>query len=280
MKEKNIFSAQWPSGQVPTLMVNFQENKTKLVDTLAITMVAIYLTQLNKDWKKLWGFNVDRALNFIERRAYKHEIEGFTLWQFNGFYPADWEDTSFAIYLLAKNNRLKISELNSLRELLLNNTTEQGTGVWVKDPYSSGNAIQNHWDPTSAINILRLHYLLKSDEAVSSKVEKFIIKNLSLDQFRKTTLYYTPSVTAFFAQRLISDFSCNNSEFISAVNNFYKEVIDAISEELLDATSFERALLNLPTKENDNGLIFHHGRRTSVWYGSPILHELAITLMT
>jgi len=173
---------------------------------------------------------------------------------------------------------LKISELELLRELLLNNTTEQGTGVWVKDPYSSGNAIRNHWDPTSAINILRLHYLLESGEVVSNKVEKFIIKNLSLDQFKKTTLYYTPSVTAFFAQRLISDFSCKNSEFILAANNFYKEVITAISEGVLDATSFERALLNLPTKENDNGLIFHHGRRTDVWYGSPVLHELAILL--
>lgn len=166
-------------------------------------MVAIYLAQLHNKWERWWGANIEKALDFIEQQACKHEIEDFILWQFNGFYPADWEDTSFAIFLLVKNNRLKVSELKSLKELLLNNTTDQGTGVWIKDLYSSNNANHNHWDPTSAINILRLHYLLQSDESVRNKVEKFIVKNLSLDQFRKTTLYYTPPVTAFFAQRLL-----------------------------------------------------------------------------
>ena len=278
-ERKNIFATQLASGEIPTLMINVDEKKTRLVDTLAITMVAVYLAQLQKDWEKLWGSNIEKALDFIEQSAYKTEIEDLTLWHFNGFYPPDWEDTSFAIFLLVKNNRLKVSELNSLKELLLNNTIEQGTGVWVKDSYSFGNAKNNQWDPTSAINILRLHYLLKSDETVCNKVEKFIIEDLSLDQFERATLYYTPPVTAFFAQRLLSDFSRNNVDFRLAVENFYKEVTDAIIAGSLYATPFEKALLNFPAKENDKGLIFHHGRRTKVWYGSPVLHKLALSLM-
>lgn len=276
MRDDSIFATQCPSGQIPTLMINFQERKIKWVDTLAITMVAVYLAQLNKNWKTLWGSNVEKALDFIIQRAYKHEIEDFLVWQFNGFYPADWEDTSFAIFLLVKNNRLKIGELKSLKELLLNNTTEQGTGVWIKDSYSSSNANQNHWDPTSAINILRLHYLLKSNKDVCNRLERFITKNLSLTQFSKTTLYYTPPITAFFAQRLLCDFSCGNEEFRLTAENFYKEVANAISSGCLRATSFERALLNLPAEKNDKGLIFHHGRRTNIWYGSPVLHKLAM----
>ena len=273
---KHIFSTQLTSGQIPTLMINTDEKKTKRVDTLAITMVAVYLAQLQKDWEKLWGSNIEKALDFIEQCAYRTEIENLTLWHFNGFYPPDWEDTSFAIYLLVKNNRLKVSDLDSLRELFFSNMTEQGAGVWVKDPYSSGNVNNNQWDPTSALNILRMYYLFEIDETECEKAEKFIIKNLSLDQFKGATLYYTAPIAAFFAQRLLSDFSHNNANFKVAVKNFYKEVTDAISDESLFATPFEKALLDLPAKKDDKGLIFHHGKRTKVWYGSPVLHKLAL----
>lgn len=187
MIPKNIFSTQTPCEQIPTLMVNQQERKRKWVDTLAITMIAVYLAQLHRDWVNFSG--VQKALDFIERRVYQHEIEGFMFWHFNGFYPPDWEDTSFAIFLLVKNNRLDIAKLEPIRDLLLSNTTEQGGGVWIKDPYSFDNAQQNHWDPTSAINILRLYYLLESDKKERMATEQFVRKHLSLEQFRGATLY-------------------------------------------------------------------------------------------
>ena len=278
MKGKNIFSTQLRSGEIPTLMVNFDEGKEESINTLAITMVAVYLAQLQVDWEKRWGSSIEKALDFIESRAYRHETEDYVFWHFNGFYPPDWEDTSFAIYLLVKNNRLKISELGSLRKLFLSNMTKRGVGVWIKDPYSSGNANQNQWDPTSALNILRLYYLFKVDEAKCNKMEEFIIKNLSLYQFEKATLYYTPPITAFFAQRLLRDFSCNNTDFRLAVRDFYKEVRSAINDGSLLATPFEKALLKFSTKDDDQGLIFHHGRRMKIWYGSPVLHQLALLL--
>ena len=276
MEGKDIFSTQLRSGEIPTLMVNLDEGKEESVNTLAITMVAVYLAQLQMDWEKRWGSSIEKALDFIESRAYRHETEDYVFWHFNGFYPPDWEDTGFAIYLLVKNNRLKISELGSLRKLFLSNMTKRGVGVWIKDPYSSGNANQNQWDPTSALNILRLYYLFKVDEVECEKAERFIIENLSLNKFEKVTLYYTAPITAFFAQRLLSDFLCNNDNFRLAIRNFYNEVTDAISAGFLIATPIEKALLNFSTGENDRGLIFHHGRRTKICYGSPVLHKLAL----
>lgn len=279
MLSKSIFSTQRSSGQIPTLMANNQEKRMKWVDTLAITMVAAYLAQLHRHWQTLWGSNIQRSLDFIQHRVYEHEIEDFKVWHFNCFYPPDWEDTSFAIYLLVKNNRLEIDQLENLRGLLLFNTTEQGTGIWVKDPYSSGNAERNYWDPTSAINILRLHYLLETEKSERGKVEKFIKQNLVLENFGKTTLYYTPPVTAFFIQRLIEDFPNLTEALVPAAKAFHREVTKAVIDGFLPATFFEKALLGLPTQENDYGLIFHHAKRNVIWYGSPVLHALAQTVL-
>jgi len=256
-------------------MVNFQENRRELVDTLAITMVAVYLAQLHRNWGIMWGAGIQKALDFIRSRVYEHEIEGFKLWHFNGFYAPDWEDTSFAVFLLMKNGLLKIAQLESLRALLLNNTTQQGTGIWVKDPYSSDNAQNNHWDPTSGLNILRLHYLLESDKLKRRRVEAFIQQNLTLERFWGATLYYTPPVAAFFARRLAEDFPVSTDAIAPALLSFHQAVVKAISRGYLDATPFEKTLVGLPTGENDDGLIFHHGRRTVIWYGSPTLHTLA-----
>jgi len=276
MIPKNIFSTQTLCGQIPTLMVNKQERKYKWVDTLAITMVAVYLIQLYRDWINFPG--VQEALDFIEQRVYQHEIEGFMFWHFNGFYPPDWEDTSFAIFLLVRNNRLDINKLGPIRDLLSSNTTEQGSGVWIKDCYSASNAQQNHWDPTSAINILRLHYLLDSDKKGKKATERFVTKHFSLEQFGRSTLYYTAPVAAFFAKMIVRDFPDDTQSIAAPALSFYQEVVSAIKNGILVATSFESALLGFPALEKDNGLLFHHGKRDGIWYGSPILHELAMGL--
>jgi len=256
------------------LMVNRREGICKWVDTLAITMVAVYLAQIHQNWQSLWNDNIQGALDFISGRLYEHEIEGYRFWHFNGFYPPDWEDTSFAIYLLWKNGRLERKTLEPNRKLLIKNTTELGTGVWVKDPYLEGNAQNNHWDPTSAINTLRLHYILETEESVRNKVERFVCSNLTLAQFAGSSLYYTAPLTSFFAQRLILDFPDLTGHLLQNVDHFRVEVRRAIENEVIAATPFERALLGLPTLHEDNGLIFHHGRRTDIWYGSPILCRL------
>ncbi|MCK5491084.1 MAG: hypothetical protein KAI67_04535 [Candidatus Pacebacteria bacterium] len=272
----DIFETQLDSGEIPTLMMNYDEGTEKWVDTVAITMVAVYLAQLNPKWEKKWRKNIEAALEFIEKKTYKHKIEDLRLWHFNGFYPPDWEDTGFAIYLLVKNGRLNISKLESLKTLFLGNATEDGVGVWVKDSYSSDNKKNNQWDPTSSLNILRLYYILQIDRAECEKAERFIMKYLSLDKFEKGTLYYTAPIAAFFAKRLISDFSIDSNIFSNAVNNFYQEVVDAILKGLLEATSFERALFGLHIKEIDDGSIFHHGMRIEICYGSPVLCKLAL----
>lgn len=273
-----IFMSQLPSGEIPTLMVNEVEGWKKAVNTSAITMVAVYLAQLHPSWEMLWNRNIQKALNFIEQNAFRHETEGYLLCFFNGFYQSDWESTSFMIYLLEKNGRLTIDEFDSIRKLFLSNVSDNGVGIWVKDSYSSDNEKNNQWDPTSSLNILRLYYLLKIDRSECDKAEKFIMKYLTLRQFAKSTLYYTAPVAAFFAKRLISDFSIVNDDFVVAINNFHQEVVEAIIDESLRATSFEKTLLGLDAEEVDNGLIFHHGRRNEVWYGSPVLHKLASTI--
>jgi len=275
---ENIFSGQTTKGQIPTLMLNRQEGSRKLVDTLAITMVAVYLAQLHQEWKEVWGSSIEQALNFIEQQVYQHEIEGFKMWHFNGFYPPDWEDTSFAVFLLVKNGRISPVELGPLRELLENNTTEEGTGVWIKDTYSADNIQRNHWDPTSALNILRIHYILGSDPKKRILVERFIQQNLLLDEFAKATLYYTAPVAAFFGKRLIEDFPNHTTAIALSIRSFHQEVFQAVRRGYLIATPFEKALLGIITDEKDVGLIFHHGKRFQVWYGSPVLHNLAQSL--
>ncbi len=272
---ENIFTGQLPSGEVPTVMLNRHEGTIRQVDTLAITMVAVYLAQMIHGWRTAWGDNIHRALDFIQSRAYLSKIEDFPAFHFNAYYPPDWEDTSFAIFLLARNGRLDTGRLANLRDLLHLNTTEDGTGIWLKDSYSTGNAQSNHWDPTSSINILRLHYLLETDPRSRRATEKFVTRHLNLGAFDSATLYYTPPIAAFFASRLLTDFPEVTGEIHYALSSFVADVREAVVRGYLTATLFERALLGYPDPSDDDGLIFHHGKRTVIWYGSPVLHQLA-----
>lgn len=271
-----MFLRQWPSGQWPTLLVNVWEKKIKPVDTLAITAVIVYLAQLSRK-VILDKFSLTKALDFIKNRCYINEIEGFQVWHFNSFYPPDWEDTAMAVYLLLKNGRLQLNQLEPLRKLLIQNTPENGTGVWVKDPYSKGNSKNNHWDPTTALNVLRLHCLLEVDKVIRVNLETFVKESLALKSFNKMTLYYTPPVAAFFAKQLLLDFPELQSNLGKSLEGFYKDVRLAVENNQIVATSFEKSLLGIKTvlSEYDPGLIFHHGRRFNIWYGSPMLYKLA-----
>ncbi len=272
---EQVFQSQRLSGEVPTIMLNRHEGTRHEVDTLAITMVAVYLAQMVRNWQVSWSDNIQRALDFIQSRAYHSEIEDTLAFHFNAYYPPDWEDTSFAIFLLARNGRLDTGRLAKLRDLLHLNTTEDGTGIWLKDPYSSGNAQSNHWDPTSSINILRLHYLLETEPQSRRATERFVIRHLRLDAFSSATLYYTAPTAAFFASRLLTDFPELSAEIHDALTSFVVDVRKAVGRNDLIATPFEKALLGYPDPADNDGLIFHHGKRTVIWYGSPILHQLA-----
>ncbi len=276
VQNKETFLKQLPSGQWPSLLVNVQEKKTKPVDTLAITIMVVYLAQVSK--QNIVDVSViSSALDFIEKRCYINEVEGYRVWHFNSFYPPDWEDTAMAVYLFLKNRRLKFEQLEPLRNLLIQNTSDNGTGVWIKDPYSKGNSQRNHWDPTTATNILRLHYLLGVDRRIVARLEGFVVRNLNLKNFYENSLYYSPALSAFFAKRLLIDFPEASKRIGKQLESFYSEVISAIYNKKLEASYFEKALLGIGDifPERDPGLIFHHGRRFNVWYGSPILYELA-----
>ncbi len=265
---------QLPSGQWPTLMVNIGEKKTKIVDSLATTIMVVYLTQMRD---RSLSQSIDRALGYILSKRYIHEIEGFPVWHFNAFYPPDWEDTAMAVYVLVRNGRLSVNQLEPLRKLLIQNTSDLGTGVWIKDPYSKGNGRNNHWDPTTALNVLRLHCLLETDSVVRVRLEKFIIDVLNLENFFRMTLYYTPPLAVFFGRQLLKDFPILQSSLGSTIETFGEDVVSAIINGNISVTPFEKALLgiedNLP--KHDPGLMFHHGKRFNIWYGSPLLYQLA-----
>ncbi len=278
MKRIDEFLEQRPSGQWPTLMYNRDEGKIKPVDTLAITSMVIYLTQMRKQ-KIVDTPAINLALDFIMSKSYQSEIEGYLVWHFNSFYPPDWEDTAMAVYILWQNGRLDLSQLEYLRKLLINNTPQQGTGVWVKDPYSKNNANQNHWDPTTGINVLRLHYLLGVDKQIITRLEDFVVRNLDLENFGKNTLYYTLALSAFFAKRLLVDFPESTNRIAKHLEFFYSDVISAIYNKRVEASCFERVLLNVDCDfpKYDSGLIFHHGGRNTIWYGSPKLYQIMIS---
>ena len=272
MNNYDDFFNQSALGQWPTLMLNVQEKKVKQVDTLAITMIIVYLAQLRGDIP----FSIEGALDFIESKCYIHENEGFRVWHFNAFYPPDWEDTAMAVFVLLKNNRIRLKDLEPLRSLLIQNTSEIGAGVWIKDPYSVKNSVNNHWDPTTALNVLRLYCLLDVDKSLRFRLEKFVINSLVIENFYKMTLYYTPALAAFFAKQLISDFPELLLNMGGSLFAFYDRVKKEIISGNIKSTYFEKALLgineNLP--ENDPGLIFHHGKRNNIWYGSPMMYKL------
>lgn len=254
-------------------MVNEREGKQRVVDTTAVPiLIAYFCSRVLK-----YNFQIEEALDVIESFSHRHYFEGYTLWSFNSFYPCDWESTSLAIYVLEKYGRIRKDTLNNLRDLLEYNTVENGTGVWVKDPYSRENAKNNDVDLVSSINILRLHYIAGTKLSSRKKTEDFIETHLSFQSFLDKTLYYTPAVGAFFARRIIEDFPQETRKLAPMLASFIGDIVESIEQGTYQATHFERALLGFSVHgaTKDSGLIFHHARRSFIWYGSPLLYQLA-----
>lgn len=265
---------QLQSGQIPTTMFNKETMETRIVDTTTITAVVVYLAQL-VGLGEMKG--VAEALTFLSSRRIPDECERRALWRFNPYYPPDWEDTAFIIWLLERNGRLLVDTLSATRDLLITNSQgEKGTGVWVKDDYSPHNP-GSYWDPTSSVNILRLHFLLGGLGAATERTMRYVINSLSsVESFTAETLFYTPPVAAFFAERLLADYQTEVSPELADVITAFGQTVH---KNCSGMTLLERALLGLPA-EYDNApppsesLLFHHGQRRQIGYGSPAILEM------
>ncbi|MEI8060966.1 MAG: hypothetical protein WCG99_01575 [Candidatus Berkelbacteria bacterium] len=266
-------SGQLKSGQVPTTMYNKETGEARTVDTVAITAIVVYLAQLTDMDEK----QVAEALTFLSSRRVPDECEGRALWCFNPFYPPDWEDTAFIIWLLVRAGLISVDSLSPTRDLLIaNSESEKGTGVWVKDDYSPYNP-GSYWDPTSSINILRLHFLLGGLGEATKRTVEYVARSLrSVEDFMTSTLFYTPSVSAFFAERLLTDHQTDVSSELADVITAFRQTV---RQNCSGMTLLERALLGLPTEYDNNPppsecLLFHHGRRQQIGYGSLAVLEV------
>jgi len=264
-------SSQLQSGQIPTTMYNRETQEARIVDTVAITAIIVYLAQLVGQG---YGQGISKALTFLNSRLVPDEIEGRMLWCFNPFYPPDWEDTAFIIWLLVRAGLISVDLLSPTRDLLIaNSESEKGTGVWVKDDYSPHNS-GSYWDPTSSINILRLHFLLGGLGETTKRTVEYVTRSLSsIESFMNSTLFYTPPVAAFFAERLLTD---HPNEVCAELADVITAFGRTVRRHCYGMTLIERALLGLPSEYDDNPppqecLLFHHGNRQQIGYGSRAL---------
>lgn len=148
---------QLPDGQFPTTVL-CGSGGTQQASTLCPTyLVALMLMRLREQGVSNHDLDivVERALDFIARRAYGDSATGWMAWHFNIFYPPDWEETCWCSSLLFRAGRMTRRALEPTRRLLdVNETRDRGVGVWLKDPYTSDNASNNAFDPIVSLAVV------------------------------------------------------------------------------------------------------------------------------
>lgn len=227
----HIAKQQWLSGQFPTQVINENEGWSRTVSTLTPTyLVCLFLSMARR--QGLASGVVDivlrRGLDFLAREAYRDPVEGVIVWRFNAYYPPDWEETCWCSALLCEEGLLSKTELDPLRRLLTTNVSRD-KGVGV-------------WvkDPYSKTNCQSNVY----DPIVSLSVIEW------LDRLFSDKCEYT---RRFFDSAL--------SE--SKPSLYYEDDFRRIFYSVLGYGS--RFHNRCPSKDFR---LFHHGRRTEVWYAS------------
>ncbi len=188
---------QMSSGQFPTTVLYKPTGLVRNVSTICPTYLIVFILTLLRERKGSSDPVLDRmvkqGLDFLEERMYVDPVEGFRAWHFNAFYPPDWEETCWCSLLLANAGRMGRDELDPLRRLLDENTTDMGIGVWLKDPYTPNNGAANTFDPIVAMSI---QYWLRRlyDDHIES-VDDFVASALKK---KMASLYYDRQFQEFF----------------------------------------------------------------------------------
>jgi hypothetical protein len=235
---------QMPSGQFPTTMINETTGITRVVHTIAPTyLICLVLHELRRRGAShhMLDSILRKGAAFLLRMCYTDPIAGLRAWHFNAFYIPDWEETAWSACLLYELGLLSKGELEPLRRLALANETRD-RGVGVW--------LKDDYSPDNAHNNV-------FDPVVSLAVSQFL-------------------------SRVFGDRSGPTEQFLASA-------IESNMDSLYYPEGFRNFLLSLFGKKKRAASLeydaeyrlFHHGKRTDVWYASLDVWEaagLAITV--
>jgi hypothetical protein len=235
---KILASHQMPSGQFPTMMINETTSDTRTVHTIAPTyLICLILHELRKRGAShhLLDSALKKGAAFLLRMCYADPIAGPRVWHFNTFYPPDWEETAWSACLLYELGHLSRVELEPLRQLMRANETGE-RGVGVW--------LKDDYSPTNAqnnvfdpvVSLAVIQFLQRVFGEQSEPTERFLADAIASDM---DSLYYPKGFRDFL-------FSL-----------FYKRI----------------GVVSLGY--DDQHRLFHHGKRTDVWYASRDVWEAA-----
>jgi hypothetical protein len=229
---RQIARQQWPSGQFPTVVINDGEGWKRSVSTLTPTyLVCLFLTMLRErrtSSLKEMDEVIDKALGFLLHSVYKDPVEGVLSWRFNAYYPPDWEETCWCSGLLWQKGMLTRGEIEPLRRLIEKNTTPD-KGVGVWVKDPYSRSNKFNNVFDPVVSLSVLEWHQRLFSASCEPTKRFMEVSLANDQ---PSLYYEDG----FRNRFYSILGYGKTH-----------------DELLVPSDYR---------------LFHHGRRTEVWYSS------------
>ncbi len=191
-----LAAAQHPSGSFPTTVYNTKTDTRWEAHTLTTTyVICLMLFRLRESGYR--GEHIDgileRGLSFLHQSLWVDPVEGWMVAHFNAFYPPDWEETALILMMLYECGRLSREDVEPMRQLIkANETSECGVGVWIKDPYTCDNGLNNVFDPITSLAVSEM--LARVFSEVSLPTEQHLVRSM---QKGTSSLYYVPSFQTF-----------------------------------------------------------------------------------
>jgi hypothetical protein len=128
-------------GSFPTMLVNKKDGIRKEVSTLTPTiLICLLLTHLREKLPEIPGAYssgciIDAIIGDCHRYLLsvlrRDDKNSAPLWGFNVFYPPDWEETLLCSFILRRAGKLSDDDIQKIRELLLFNLDCPKGGVGV-----------------------------------------------------------------------------------------------------------------------------------------------------
>ncbi|KKR15353.1 MAG: hypothetical protein UT43_C0002G0010 [Parcubacteria group bacterium GW2011_GWC1_39_29] len=194
-----ISEEQLSSGQIRSFVINDDEQWKREVFCMTPTYLVVALLRLQRSLGLLKGIRVDEIITkgtkFLVDNLFRDPITGISVCHFNSFYPPDWENTLMVTLLGWEEGLINKDDLLPLRDLLRNNCSSRGVGVWIKDPYSKDNNVNNVFDLVVSRVVSRWLRLIWDEKW--SEVEAMSVSGASL--------YYHPSLQKILIDLLDKD---------------------------------------------------------------------------
>lgn len=197
---KEVFTAlQWaqrPSGEFPTT-VTTQEGEELWASTICPTyLIAVILTTIQMRYYSTPQLEsiILKCLYFLHARSSQDPRDKWVSWRFNMFYPPDWEETAWCLWLMHHHRIFTLDRILPTLDLLCANESQSnGVGVWLKDPYSDNNCEHNAFDPIVQGSVLHLLHATNTHHILPVTQEVFL-RDVAAET---PSLYYTKPFQKF-----------------------------------------------------------------------------------